>query len=699
MASSVSPADMSNESHQMPNDNSEKETVRYGHVYAWAKELGMSPTTMGKRLKEAEGVEGVTAKGKIVLAYEEDEVRRICHDLLGTVRTRERAEADFELARKILGEAGYPTKHSLISASPSEFVKTDFGPFGKGAGLCSKILRRSVAVTSEVLSEVGTALWPDAEAEDDVLRREYLHVLTENSYPDRLSLIHAMPTHFAKQTFGRFGRGHGFCSHVLGESTYPTTIILRRVADKVWPVSEQASEELLNNQYRVALIEAGYPDRKSLEQASPAEFKRKQFGSFGKGSHFCSLIFGKTTHVTSTSLHAIAEKYFPSTHREQDERQMMFDEMMKAGYSNRNQLLHAVCAKFEQHRFGDFGQGIAYANRLLKHKVTGVSRSILREMADIYWPISGDEKEHARQGYIQALAAAGYPTRESLLRARSRELTVKDFGIFGKAGAFCAHVLGRYLPQARVTKEVLQEVAQVLWPLSVEEERALLKQQYITALATCGYPSRESLVQASPQTFTETQFGSFGGGRAFMGRIVGRTLRSVRIETLREASSVLWGPEQDDSLCPQADSSGYFILDDTRYANIETWARDLGMPHVILKRRLTGIKGITGRTKRGPLMSDAFFSESVIQKVCEDVLQRPQADEKGFYSSQSGLLGTKKAWSAKLEIDYELLRSRIEQRKLQGIPCKTHQGRCTKELLYSEQEILALCKDIMDTNS
>lgn len=682
---------MSNENRQMPNDHTEQEKVRYGHVYAWAKELGISPTTMGKRLKGLEGVEGMTAKGKIIPAYEEEEVRRRCHDLLGKVRTRERADIDFELAKKILGEAGYTTMHGLLSASPTEFMMKDFGPFGKGAGLCSKILRRGVAVTSEILREVGNALWPNAEAEEDVLRREYLQMLAENGYPDRLSLIHAMSTHFSKQTFGRFGHGHGFCSHVLGESAYPTAIILKRIAEKMWPISEQSSEELQTNQYRAALIEAGYSDRKSIEQASPAEFKAKQFGSFGKGRAFCGLIFGTITPVTSASLRIVAQKFFPTANQELDERQVEFDELVNAGYPNRNLLLHAICVKFEQYRFGDFGQGIAFTRRILKRKVTAVSPSILREIADIYWPISNEEeKEYTKQEFIRALTIAGYPTRDSLNQARSREFAEKDFGVFGKAGAFCACVLGRYLPQARVTKEVLQEVTQALWPLTVEDETALLRQQYLAALAAAGYPNRESLEHASVRKFAEKDFGPFGGGRALIGKIVGKTLRSVRIDTVREASSILWGAEKDDPLCPQADSSGYFILQHTRYANIETWASDLGMPHVILKRRLTGIKGITGRTKRGAVMSGAFFSESVIQKVCEDVLQRPQTDEKGFYLSPSGLLGTSKAWSSRLEIDYELLRSRISRNKLKGIPCKTHQGRCTKEVLYPENDILRL---------
>ncbi len=78
-----------------------EETERYGFVAAWSRELGIPRGTIARRLKK-HGVKGIAAKtqrGRILVAYAEEDIRRICGDLLFNTLDEAKAALQKEAAR------------------------------------------------------------------------------------------------------------------------------------------------------------------------------------------------------------------------------------------------------------------------------------------------------------------------------------------------------------------------------------------------------------------------------------------------------------------------------------------------------------------------------------------------------------------------------------------------------------------------
>jgi superfamily II DNA or RNA helicase len=122
---------------------------------------------------------------------------------------------------------------------------------------------------------------------------------------------------------------------------------------------------------------------------------------------------------------------------------------------------------------------------------------------------------------------------------------------------------------------------------------------------------------------------------------------------------------------PQADQEGFFILNEEKYGTLESWSRKHQISSVTIKKYLAGKKGITGKTARGRVLTNAFYSEtSVCESLGSLIDEIPQADKSGFFylekETKDGVrherYTTKKGWSTALGV------SRTEVgRKLKGI--------------------------------
>ena len=105
---------------------------------------------------------------------------------------------------------------------------------------------------------------------------------------------------------------------------------------------------------------------------------------------------------------------------------------------------------------------------------------------------------------------------------------------------------------------------------------------------------------------------------------------------------------------PMANDQGYFTLNedgqDVVYGNAVYWARQFGMSQSELWRRFKGQKGTDGRSSVGRIYRNAFFTESQVRPLVEDLLvETLKLNEEGWLIIQTDegerRYGTLLGWS------------------------------------------------------
>ncbi len=142
---------------------------------------------------------------------------------------------------------------------------------------------------------------------------------------------------------------------------------------------------------------------------------------------------------------------------------------------------------------------------------------------------------------------------------------------------------------------------------------------------------------------------------------------------------------------PQADDNGFFEVGGERHQTIEGWAKELGVAHNSIKKRLLGIKGIRGRYKKGTICQ--FYSESLIRERCSDLLEDfLQADENGFFYLNGQQYGTIRAWAKTIGISSPTIKVKLNG--VEGIRGKNIKGAINE--FYPKSSIKEKCFDLLE---
>jgi len=145
---------------------------------------------------------------------------------------------------------------------------------------------------------------------------------------------------------------------------------------------------------------------------------------------------------------------------------------------------------------------------------------------------------------------------------------------------------------------------------------------------------------------------------------------------------------------PEADESGFLITNGQRYGTIGAWPRALSIsvPTITDRIKTHNPPSIKCKDKGGRVCD--FYPESVIRKICADLLQDiPQTDENGFFMKDGLRYGTIGAWSKTLGISVTAIKPRIKAHTPQSIKGKDRSGHVCN--FYSESSIREICADIL----
>ena len=313
----------------------------------------------------------------------------------------------------------------------------------------------SIAIThQEVLAVMKQNRGLEAYSKEEALELAKAE-LKNHGIMDRVSLIKTGVEPFSKKSFGEFGGGISLASFILPSTCqYVTLSVLEQIAEKLgWNDSVKTLENA-----KVELAKHGIVNRISLMEVGSMNFRKLDFGVFGKGTAFTNFLLPNYSikRVTLDFLENIAGKL---GWEDQLTLELAKVELAKHGIVNRISLMEVGSMNFKKLDFGVFGKGTAFTSFLLPdHSIKKVTFNDLENIAEkLGWNDSVKTLENAKV----ELAKHGIVNRISLMKVGSNEFRMLDFGAFGKAKAFTNFLLPNYSIK-NVNLETLKNIADTL---------------------------------------------------------------------------------------------------------------------------------------------------------------------------------------------------------------------------------------------
>ncbi|MBI5422221.1 hypothetical protein HZA44_03750 [Candidatus Peregrinibacteria bacterium] len=145
---------------------------------------------------------------------------------------------------------------------------------------------------------------------------------------------------------------------------------------------------------------------------------------------------------------------------------------------------------------------------------------------------------------------------------------------------------------------------------------------------------------------------------------------------------------------PQADESGFVILDGVRHGTIANWFHELGFSQRAVTGRLifSSVTSVRGKDRSGRITD--FYPEPAVRSACADLFQEmPQVDDSGFLVRDGVRHGTAFTWSRELGISHNTIVSRFRSTQKQTVIGKGSDGRLRD--FYSEPAVREACADLL----
>jgi len=483
------------------------------------------------KLNFGEFGKGVGFAGKVLgSSIKGDITKLVLAEIADLLKLPKLSEQNKKKWREVLASHGVMDRRSLMKVGSVNFGKLDFGEHGKGASFAGKVLGRSVRISLLILAEMAGELF--GKETDEERKEGYLRALEVHTILDRWSLFDLGPGRFKGLDFGEYGGGMAFMGNVFGRSIgVLTNSDLRKMSVilDLPNLSEQKKEEC-----RTMLAVHKIIDRESLIKVGSVRFKKLDFLEHGKGTRFAGKVLDRSVNVNYLVLNEIADVLF-GKESEEGRIKSYLEALACNGVTDKGSLLRKG-KNFQNLDFGMYGKGTRFAGKVLGRRLR-VSILVLTEMAEILGLPNVSEEN--REKYRDALANHGVTDRRSLMDIGPVSFTKLDFGEHGRGANFAKKVLGR---SVRISLLTLTEMADDLFGKETDEEK---KGAYLRALASHGVTDGRSLMGVGTVSFKRLDYGEFGKGKRFAGKILGKVIPAISLEILGEIADVMF-PEEPD---------------------------------------------------------------------------------------------------------------------------------------------------------
>ncbi|MBI2638841.1 hypothetical protein HYW83_04605 [Candidatus Peregrinibacteria bacterium] len=311
------------------------------------------------------------------------------------------------------------------------------------------------------------------------------------------------------------------------------TGIFKPIMARIRIIRKKIAKELerqAQNDFVIALARHNITDRRSLLACGPIKFTRLRFGEYGLGKSFISALLGKSVrklsremtgmprgNVTLEILARVADALNLPEFSEATKDKCKAA-LKKHGITDRESLVDFNPARFDELDFGEYGKGQGFAGFVLSRSFKGLRKKDLKQIADLLEMKKRPEVDK-KEAFLHALANHQITDRLSLITCGVVVFRRLSFGSFGGAKVFLEEVLGRKI--ASVSLDIFQELADIL-QLPQLSEVTLVRCK--VALAKHGIMDRDSLMDFGTVKFSQTDFGLFKKGPAFVNAVLGRNI-------------------------------------------------------------------------------------------------------------------------------------------------------------------------------
>lgn len=446
------------------------EATRAARLETWADYLCIPIRYIRQKMRDVtEKEDGRDQQGNTHrnVYYKEEDIAHRIPEYEAIMELKRLGKSQTEIRNSLLSlfltRAGYEDRRALEKENPENFIKKDFGPFGKGkkfffhvtgekGGPDSKIEKEHIPKLAEVLHLPNLS---------EARKAEMRILLLEAGYSDGRSLEKGV-RQFHLKSFGRYGKGKKFFGWITGENVSERHLVkedMKTISD-ILEIPEMSEERI--NEMKMLLTAAGYTDRRSLELDDVQTFLGSNFGHYGKGKKFYSWVTGESGesgYLDRKDLAKVANMLGLPILSEGRKAEML-RLLVEAGFCDRRNLELRI-EEFCSHVFGAYGNGAGFYRWATALPSKKTKKEDFLKIAEIFElrELSETTKNEMRA----ALLSAGYPDRNSLQKENILVFIYKDFGRFGKAKNFFCWVTGKKLGvSGNMKKEYLNIIADAL---------------------------------------------------------------------------------------------------------------------------------------------------------------------------------------------------------------------------------------------
>lgn len=346
---------------------------------------------------------------------------------------------------------------TLMNFPAHKLQKTTFGIFGKGKNFIKVILNDVHDVSPSVYGDLAKALgWGLSEEEK---REEYKRQFILNGITDRASLLKYTSADLKKVSFGNFGKGVKFFSHILSDAElHFSRKKIGMVADYLgWTEDKDPVQEVIH--YKEVLAKHGIVDYVTFLNFGPRKFLGEKLETFGSGYK----LLLKILEVESIkprwkfNLDLVAKKLDWEL-TEEDKRSVVLKEFAKYEITDYWTLREYGSIRFKSTTFGPLGKGYKLFLFVFGKTTNRIVMETLDEIAQYlgWFPSEGNKISK----YKEKLYEHKLYTRKDLKQIHIAEFRNSDFGLFGKGEAFISEVLGKI--KTKVSLKSLSALAEKL---------------------------------------------------------------------------------------------------------------------------------------------------------------------------------------------------------------------------------------------
>lgn len=411
---------------------------------------------------------------------------------------------------------------TLRYESTESFKVIEFGVLGKIVNVYKIITGTQIkAITNERLDNLAKHLgwFPTKEEKIDYYKQE----LEKKGITDYLTLITFPTIKFASTTFGCFGKGKNFIRTILQKICSVNILAYEEIAKVLgWTLSEDEKKE----EYKKYLAMHGITSRTTLLEIQVTILRYLDFGHFGKGATFFSLILKDKSPFTEQKVLALSD-YLGWTEDLSANLVLCKNELAKHGIVDYVTLKQFSYTQLKTKTFGEIGD----IHDLLRKKLGLNFRFLFEATYDLIadklgWTLSLEQKKEI---VIQELSKHGITDYWTLKTYSTTVFRQSSFGALGKGYRLYAFISNKTIP--RITLETFEEISEILEWIPSEEEKVLRYKEELTknGITTCA-----ELTNIQIADFKAMDFGIFGKGRSFMSEVLNLKKSKITKKNLRD---------------------------------------------------------------------------------------------------------------------------------------------------------------------